>query len=179
MLKFVHMFRGLCRCKLGATLTGESANIINSNVFKTKQIKYWFLVKQINCLFLVKKENQNMQKEKPVREERRRNFQILGIELQVVSDFYQTKEGKNIRASGDFWTDVFNTHLEHALSFVEIRDFSEICLEIIKPRPKWSQLSACLKTGPIQLIPQLFSLFCVLHVSFLFSFSLSQIEILF
>lgn len=50
----------------------------------------------------------------------------------------------------------------------------------IKPRPKWSQLSAHLKTGPIQLnIPQLFSLFCVLHVSFVFFLSLSQIESLF
>ena len=63
MLKFAHIFRGLNRYKLGAKLTGESANII---------IKIKRLTKQINCWFLVKKENQNTYLERKTCQRRRK-----------------------------------------------------------------------------------------------------------
>lgn len=96
MLKFAHIFRGLYRYKLGAILTGGSANII---IIKIKR-----LTKQINCWFLVKKENQNTYLERKTCQRRRKRQEKqlnLDIEMQVVSEFYQTKEGEDTRACGN------------------------------------------------------------------------------
>lgn len=90
------------------------------------------------------------------------------IEMQVVSDFYQGQKRGKIQGCVETrgTQEVFSTHLERVLSFAEIRDFSEFCLG-----------SECSQHWASPPIPQLFSLFCVLHVLFASSFSLAKMRV--